>query len=71
MKPTDLWGHFPAGLTFNPMCKNGDPCHERAPRGAKTGTQGISGAAERAVVPYLLSLAVCEAMEALEGGRLF
>lgn len=63
MKPTDLWGCFPPALEFLPMCKNGDPCHEAAPRGAKTGTQGIAGAAERAVVPYLLSLAVCEALE--------
>lgn len=64
MKPTDLWGGFPSSLTFRPMCKNGDPCHERAPRGAKTGTQGIKGAAARAVIPYRLSEAVCLAMEA-------
>lgn len=53
MKPTDLWGSVP-GWAPMPMCKNGDPCHERAPRGAKTGTQGIKGAAERAVVPWKL-----------------
>lgn len=53
MKPTDLWGSVP-GWVPRPMCRNGDPCHERAPRGAKTGTQGIKGAAARAVVPWQL-----------------
>lgn len=53
MKPTDLWGQVTNWLP-RPMCKNGDPCHEAAPRGAKTGTQGIKGAAERAVVPWTL-----------------
>lgn len=53
MKPTDLWGEVPH-WNPRPMCKNGDPCHEAAPRGAKTGTQGIHGAAERAVVPWAL-----------------
>lgn len=53
MKPTDLWGHVP-GWEPRPMCKNGDPCHDRAPRGAKTGTQGIKGAADRSIVPWAL-----------------
>jgi C-5 cytosine-specific DNA methylase len=51
MKPTDLFG------------KNSDPCHEAAPRGAKTGTQGIKGYAERSKIPYELALEVCMAME--------
>lgn len=62
MKPTDLWGVVP-GWNPKPMCKNGDPCHEAAPRGAKTGTQGIAGAAERAIVPWDLwdeILTTCE-----------
>ncbi len=77
MKPTDLWGGFPPTLTLRPPCKNGDPCHESAPRGSKRGIQGIADSAERAKVPYLLSLAVCEAMERWDGesrapeGRLF
>ena len=33
MKPTDIWTNHP-GPQFKPMCKNGDPCHERAPRSA-------------------------------------
>ena len=54
MKPTDLWGRFPDGWQPRPMCKNGDPCHIAAPRGAKTGTQGLKGAVERSMVPYEL-----------------
>ena len=67
MKPTDLWGKFPVGWTPEPMCHNGNPDHERAPRGAKTGTQGIAGAAERAVVPKALSLSMCVALEQATG----
>lgn len=33
------------------MCHNGDSCHERAPRGAKTGTQGLKGHIERSRIP--------------------
>ena len=53
MKPTDLWGDVP-GWVPRPMCKNGDSCHVSAPRGAKTGTQGLKGAAMRSMVPYEL-----------------
>lgn len=63
MKPTDLWGGFPPSLQLKPPCKNGDPCHEAAPRGAKTGTQGKKGAAARGKIPYDLALAVCLAAE--------
>jgi len=58
MKPTDLWGNFPPSLWLHPPCSNGDTCHESAPRGAKTGTQGIQGASLRSKVPYALSDAV-------------
>lgn len=50
MKPTDIWTNHPAP-DFKPACKNGDPCHERAPRGAKTGTQGLKGSKDRARIP--------------------
>ena len=33
------------------LCKNGDKCHEAAPRGAKTGTQGLKNSKERARIP--------------------
>lgn len=53
MKPTDIWTNHP-NPQFLPMCKNGDDCHERAPRGSRGGTQGLKGAAERAKIPALL-----------------
>jgi len=69
MKPTDLWGGFPSTLELHPPCKNGDPCHESAPRGSKTGVQGIKSSAERALVPYALSLQVCIACEDQIAGK--
>lgn len=53
MKPTDLWGSV-QGWTPRTPCKNGMPCHEAAPRGSKTGTQGIKGAKNRSRVPHQL-----------------
>ena len=50
MKPTDIWTNHPEP-DFKPMCKNGDSCHEPAPRGSKTGTQGLKGSRERSVIP--------------------
>lgn len=41
MKPTDIFTNHPEP-NFKPMCKNGEPCHESAPRGSNTGTQGLS-----------------------------
>ena len=40
MKPTDIWTNHP-DPKFLPMCHNGDSCHVAAPRGSKTGTQGL------------------------------
>ena len=53
MKPTDIWTNHPAP-DFKPRCKNGDPCHERAPRGSRSGTQGLKSARERSVIPAKL-----------------
>lgn len=50
MKPTDIWTNYPNPL-FKPPCHNGDKCHESAPRGSKTGTQGLKNAIERAAIP--------------------
>lgn len=49
-KPTDIWTNC---LTWKPkpMCKPGSPCHEAAPRGSRTGTQGIKGAKDRGRIP--------------------
>ena len=50
-KPTDIWTN--ANWLPRPVCKNGNPnCHhERAPRGSKTGTQGLGNAYERSKIP--------------------
>ena len=53
MKPTDIWTNF-YGWKPRPVCKNGMPCHESAPRGSNTGVQGIKGSDKRAIVPYEL-----------------
>lgn len=62
MKPTDLFGSA-KNWTPRPMCHNGNPDHESAPRGARTGIQGIKGAAERAVVPWQLWEEILTAIE--------
>jgi hypothetical protein len=62
MKPTDLWTSL-CNWTPRPVCKNGQPCHEAAPRGAKTGTQGRSGAVTRSMVPYALGQEILNAIE--------
>lgn len=62
MKPTDLWTNHPAP-NFKPPCQKGAPCHERAPRGSKTGTQKIKGSKDRSRIPTLLCehiVAICE-----------
>ena len=61
MKPTDLWGWVP-NWSPRPMCKNGDSCHVSAPRGARTGTQGLSGAKDRSKVPYELGKEIMNAL---------
>ena len=53
MKPTDIWTNHP-DPKFIPPCKNGDPCHESAPRGSKTGTQKIKGSKDRSRIPTQL-----------------
>lgn len=62
MKPTDIWTNHP-NPKFKPMCKNGDSCHEPAPRGSRTGTQGLKSSKERSVIPSELCehiVRICE-----------
>ena len=62
MKPTDIWTNHP-DPNFKPVCKNGDPCHEKAPRGSRTGTQGLKCSKERSVIPVELCrhiVKICE-----------
>ncbi len=67
-KPTDIFTNHP-DPRFRPPCRRGDPCHDAAPRGSRTGTQGIQGKRDRARLPRLLCehvVRVCE--ELAEGG---
>ena len=62
MKPTDIWTNHP-NPRFLPPCKNGDRCHTPAPRGARTGTQGLAGSVMRSIIPEALCehiLDICE-----------
>ena len=62
MKPTDIWTNHP-NPNFIPPCKNGDPCHAPAPRGSKTGTQGIKGSVDRSRIPDKLCEHIVEICE--------
>ena len=62
MKPTDIWTNHP-NPKFKPMCYNGDSCHEAAPRGSRTGTQGLKNSKYRSVIPVKLCnhiVKICE-----------
>ena len=57
MKPTDIWTNCDI-WTPRPPCKNGDKCHISAPRGSKTGTQGIKGSVDRGRIPRELFIEI-------------
>lgn len=77
MKPTDIWTNH-TNPRFKPICKNGDPCHERAPRSATLkrlkaqgikinvgGTQyGMRNSKDRSVIPEALCQHIVEICEA-------
>ena len=63
-KPTDIFTNHP-DPQFRPPCKRGDPCHDAAPRGSRTGTQGLKGKAVRAKLPDELCrhiVRICEGL---------
>ncbi len=62
MKPTDIWTNC-KNWRPKPMCKNGDKCHTPAPRGSRTGTQGLEGAKDRSRVPEKLCLEIIKCCE--------
>lgn len=62
MKPTDIFTNHP-NPQFKPPCKNGAPCHESAPRGSKSGTQGLKDKVERARIPEELCKHIVEICE--------
>ena len=64
-KPTDIWTNHPCP-NFKPPCSRGAPCHEAAPRGSQTGTQGLKNKVEKAKIPELLCehiVDICESKE--------
>jgi len=62
MKPTDIWTNCDIWQS-RPMCKNGMTCHESAPRGARTGTQGLKGAKNRSRIPEQLAVEIFNACQ--------
>jgi hypothetical protein len=67
MKPTDIFTNHPEPK-FKPMCHNGDTCHQSAPRGSRTGTQGLLKV-DRSRIPQALCdhiVSISEALEELE-----
>ena len=65
-KPTNLWTNL--NIEFR-TCFNGnkDCHHESAPRGSKTGTQGLKGNMERSIVPKQLCLEILQNLEEEKG----
>ena len=61
MKPTDIWTNCSIWKP-RPMCSNGDTCHVAAPRGSRTGTQGMKNYVEKARVPYDLCKEILESV---------
>lgn len=71
MKPTDIWSNNIYDM-FNlngwiprPMCFNGNTkCkHEEAPRGSKTGTQGLKDNYQRSIIPKQLCIDIVKSTE--------
>lgn len=61
-KPTDIWTNHP-NPKFKPPCKRGASCHVSAPRGSRTGTQGIKKSRDRSIIPDDLCehiVSICE-----------
>lgn len=67
-KATDIFTNHP-NPNFKPPCRNGDPCHERAPRGTQKGLQAIKDKALRSAYPPLLCehiVDICEKIPPLK-----
>lgn len=59
-KPTDIWTNCTL-WTPKPKCSPGATCHDAAPRGSRTGTQGLKGAHDRSKIPQALCTEVLTA----------
>jgi len=62
MKPTDIWTNNNKWQP-RPMCRNGDTCHESAPRGSRAGTQGRKDAYNRSKIPRELCLEILKSCD--------
>lgn len=52
MKLLELFaGSRSIGNIAEQLCNNGDVCHQPAPRGSKTGTQGLKDAYTKSMIP--------------------
>lgn len=60
-KQTDFLSNI--DLHLKPPCKNGSSCHEKAPRGARTGLQAIKDPALKAIYPPKLCKHIVEECE--------
>jgi len=71
MKPTDIWSNNFYDMFNLEGWKPKEPCfagnikcqHEEAPRGSRTGTQGLKGNYERSKIPYELCLKIIKSTE--------
>jgi hypothetical protein len=61
MKPTDIWTNCDK-WSPKQACKNGMPCHVSAPRGSRTGTQGIKTYFDRSKIPAALCHEILDAV---------
>jgi len=64
MKPTDFITNIPGWK--GKKCSNGSSCHESAPRGSKTGTQGLKNAKLRGKIPSALFHEIFDYIELAE-----
>jgi site-specific DNA-cytosine methylase len=51
MKPTDIFTNNDVWKSKAKLCKNGAPCHEKAPRGSKTGLRSVKDRKLRGSIP--------------------
>jgi len=65
MKPTDIWTNCFEWKPVNKMCHNGNPDHKSAPRGSRTGTQGLKDYKTRSIIPPLLFEDIFNSIELL------
>mgnify|MGYP003661295117 CR=1 FL=1 len=71
MKPTDIWSNHiydifnKKGWNPRPICFNGNTkcSHEEAPRGSRTGVQGLNGNYERSKIPVELCKEIIESIK--------